>query len=228
MGISITSKKITIGGTSEGKLVVDTANFKLDENGNVSVTGTINATNGSIGGIKINENSISATNFSLTKDGLLNCTNANISNTLGDNKILLGSNGTYSGLFCYNGSSELFKLIFTKESVYSLYSPKMTITSTSGYAKADLSAGGLSLTYYDSTSSYENGFISMGSDTGEPSMRWKDRNGSYFDFGYNATSGAHRGKFIWYFSDVSVLMNSTTATKGYVYVDNGYLKIKIS
>ena len=67
----------------------------------------------------------------------------------------------------------------------------------------------------------------MGSDTGEPSMRWKDRNGSYFDFGYNI-GGAHPGKFIWYFSDVSVLMNSTTATKGYVYVDNGYLKIKTS
>lgn len=203
--------------TAEGKLWCTEAN----------ISGTINATNGSIGGIKINENSISATNFSLTKEGLLNCTNANISNTLGDNKILLGSNGTYSGLFCYNGSSELFKLIFTKESVYSLYSPKITITSTSGYAEANLSAGGLRLTYYDSTSSYENGFISMGSDTGEPSMRWKDRNGSYFDFGYNI-GGAHRGKFIWYFSDVSVLMNSTTATKGYVYVDNGYLKIKTS
>ena len=193
-----------------------------------TIRGEVNATSGTIGGIKINENSISATNFSLTKDGLLNCTNANISNTLGDNRILLGSNGTYSGLFCYDGSSELFKLIFTKEGNYSIYSPKITITSTSGYAKADLSAGGLSLTYYDSTSSYENGFISMGSDTGEPSMRWKDRNGSYFDFGYNATSGAYHGKFIWYFSDVSVLMNSTTATKGYVYVDNGYLKIKTS
>ena len=225
MGINIDTEKITISGT--GNFIVDTTNFKLDKDGNVSVTGTINATNGSIGGIKINENSISATNFSLTKEGLLNCTNANISNTLGDNRILLGSNGTYSGLFCYNGSSELFKLIFTKESVYSLYSPKITITSTSGYAKADLSAGGLSLTYYDSTSSYENGFISMSSGSGEPSMRWKDRNGSYFDFGYN-DGGKYPGKFIWYFSDVSVLMNSNTATKGYVYVDNGYLKIKTS
>ena len=83
-----------------------------------TIKGDITATSGSIGGIKINENSISATNFSLTKEGSLNCTNANISNTLGDNKILLGSNGKYSGLFCYDGSSELFKLIFTKESVY--------------------------------------------------------------------------------------------------------------
>jgi predicted nucleic acid-binding Zn-ribbon protein len=225
-GIDIEANKITISSTG-GKLVVDTTNFKLDEAGNVTVTGTINATNGTIGGIAINENSISATNFSLTKEGLLNCTNANISNTLGDNKILLGSNGTYSGLFCYDGSSELFKLIFTKKGNYSLYSPEITITSTSGYAKANLSAGGLSFTYYDSTSSYGNGFISMGSDNGEPSMRLKDRNGSYFDFGYNE-GGKYPGKFIWYFSDVSVLMNSTTATKGYVYVDNGYLKIKTS
>ena len=67
----------------------------------------------------------------------------------------------------------------------------------------------------------------MISGSGEPSMRWKDRNGSYFDFGYN-DGGKYPGKFIWYFSDVSVLMNSTTATKGYVYVDNGYLKIKTS
>lgn len=199
MGINITSKKITISGT--GNFIVNTDNFKLDEAGNVTVTGTINATsgtfrgtvyasegeftgtiyakNGTIGGITINENSISATNFSLTEEGLLNCTNANISNTLGDNRILLGSNGTYSGLFCYDGSSELFKLIFTKEGNYSICSPKITITSTSGYAKADLSAGGLSLTYYDSTSSYTNGFISMSSSTGEPRMRWKDENDSY-------------------------------------------------
>ena len=205
--------------------VMQSPNGLLELNGK---TGTITAKSGTIGGIKINENSIYATNFSLTKEGSLNCTNANISKTLGDNRILLGSNGKYSGLFCYDGSSELFKLIFTKEGNYSMYSPKITITSTSGYAKADLSAGGLSLTYYDSTSSYKNGFISISSSTGEPSMRWKDRGDSYFDFGYNATSGAHHGKFIWYFSDVSVLMNSTTATKGYVYVDNGYLKIKTS
>ena len=224
----------TIGGIKINKNSISATNFSLTAEGilncsNANISGTINATNGTIGGIKINENSISATNnsFSLTKDGLLNCTNANISNTLGDNKILLGSNGKYSGLFCYDGSSELFKLIFTKESVYSLYSPEITITSTSGYAKANLSAGGLRFTYYDSTSSYENGFISMSSGSGEPSMRLKDRNGSYFDFGYN-DGGKYPGKFIWYFSDVSVLMNSTTAKKGYVYVDNGYLKIKTS
>ena len=226
----------TIGGIKISNNSISSLNqkFSLSDEGkltcsNADISGTINATNGTIGGIKINENSISATNnsFRLTKDGLLNCTNANISNTLGDNRILLGSNGKYSGLFCYDGSSELFKLIFTKESVYSLYSPEITITSTSGYAKANLSAGGLSFTYYNSASSYENGFISMSSGSGEPSMRWKDRKGSYFDFGYN-DGGKYPGKFIWYFSDVSVLMNSTTATKGYVYVDNGYLKIKTS
>lgn len=224
----------TIGGIKINNNSISAPNFSLTNEGilncsSANISGTINATNGSIGGIKINENSISATNnnFSLTKDGLLNCTNANISNTLGDNRILLGSNGKYSGLFCYDGSSELFKLIFTKESIYSLYSPEITITSTSGYAKANLSAGGLSFTYYNSASSYENGFISMSSGSGEPSMRWKDRKGSYFDFGYN-DGGKYPGKFIWYFSDVSVLMNSNTATKGYVYVDNGYLKIKTS
>lgn len=80
MGINIDSKTITIGGTSEGKLIVDTANFKLDENGNVtlngsgtfngtvtatsgSFTGEITADSGTIGGIKITDSGIYAGSF---------------------------------------------------------------------------------------------------------------------------------------------------------------------
>ena len=62
MGINIDSKTITIGGTSEGKLIVDTANFKLDENGNVTLNGsgtfngTVTATDGEFNGT-VNANS---------------------------------------------------------------------------------------------------------------------------------------------------------------------------
>lgn len=53
-GIDIEAYKITISST--GQLVVDTTNFKLDEAGNVSVTGTVNATSGSFTGT-VNANS---------------------------------------------------------------------------------------------------------------------------------------------------------------------------
>ena len=54
MGIDIDTEKITISGT--GNFIVDTTNFKLTEGGNVSVTGTINATSGSFTGT-VNANS---------------------------------------------------------------------------------------------------------------------------------------------------------------------------
>lgn len=79
MGISITYKKITIGGTSEGKLVVDTANFKLDENGNVSVTGTITAKSGKIGVVDISSTGALVTPYwSISAEGRLWCAEAQI------------------------------------------------------------------------------------------------------------------------------------------------------
>ena len=82
-GIDIEANKITIGSTG-GKLVVDTTNFKLDEAGNVTVTGTINATSGTIGRINISESGISAGNyeegfFVLESSGTLWASNVNLS-----------------------------------------------------------------------------------------------------------------------------------------------------
>ena len=82
-GIDIEAKKITISSTG-GKLVVDTTNFKLDEAGNVTVTGTINATSGTIGGINISDSGISAGNyeegfFVLESSGTLWASNVNLS-----------------------------------------------------------------------------------------------------------------------------------------------------
>jgi hypothetical protein len=53
---------------------------------NANIAGTINASNGTIGGITINSNSITAPNFSLSSDGALTATNANITGTINADK----------------------------------------------------------------------------------------------------------------------------------------------
>ena len=54
-------------------LVINTTNFKLDKEGNVSLTGEINATKGTIGGFDINSSSIGTKNVSSDRsvDGML-------------------------------------------------------------------------------------------------------------------------------------------------------------
>ena len=59
MGINIDTEIITISGT--GNFIVDTTNFKLDENGNVDITGKISATSGDIGGFIITDTTIQTT-----------------------------------------------------------------------------------------------------------------------------------------------------------------------
>ena len=80
-GIDIEAKKITISSTG-GKLVVDTTNFKLNEAGDVTVNGTINATSGTIGGIRIEDNGLMALSsdslFVVTNTGELVCSKATI------------------------------------------------------------------------------------------------------------------------------------------------------
>lgn len=55
-GIDIEAHKITISST--GQLVIDTTNFKLDEDGDVIIKGDITATSGKIGGFSIQSKSI--------------------------------------------------------------------------------------------------------------------------------------------------------------------------
>ena len=79
-GIQIIPDKITIAST--GKLVISSNNFNIDENGNVSITGDITATSGTIGGCSIDAN------------GNLQITSANISGqlTIGQVKGAIDSN----------------------------------------------------------------------------------------------------------------------------------------
>ena len=81
MGFDLTAEKFIVEGT--GKFIVNTTNFKLTEGGNVSVTGTITATGGKIGGVSIDTTGKIYTNyFSVEADGKLKCTEANISGTI--------------------------------------------------------------------------------------------------------------------------------------------------
>lgn len=45
------------------KLIIDSANFKIDEDGNVTITGKVNAESGTIGGFTIGSNTLTATDF---------------------------------------------------------------------------------------------------------------------------------------------------------------------
>lgn len=64
----------------------------LSINGNGTFSGKVTATKGSIGGITINSNSITAPNFSLSSSGALTASNANISGTI---------NATYGKIASY-------------------------------------------------------------------------------------------------------------------------------
>ena len=81
MGFNLTTEKFIVEGT--GKFIVNTTNFKLSEGGDVSVTGTITATGGKIGGVSIDSTGKIYTDyFSVEADGKLKCTEANISGTI--------------------------------------------------------------------------------------------------------------------------------------------------
>lgn len=69
------------------------------------------------------------------------------------------------------------------------------------------------------------GFVTLSSIGGIPTSRWRDKSGTFFDFGYSY-NGTNSGKIYWYVSDTSMWMTSAQATKGCVYLENGYLKVK--
>lgn len=64
--INQSSEKIYM---SAGQLVIDSGNFQLDENGDVTVSGTVNAYMGSIGPFEITDSSIYSSNYGLVLYG---------------------------------------------------------------------------------------------------------------------------------------------------------------
>ena len=62
-------KRNTSTGTPQGYLTIHTQNFKVTEDGDVSVEGKITATSGTIGGCTISSNKLSGTGWELTSTG---------------------------------------------------------------------------------------------------------------------------------------------------------------
>ena len=75
------------------KIISD--NFKVNASGDhaVEVSGKITATSGTIGGITIASNAISASNFSVTSSGILTATNANITGAINATALTIQESG---------------------------------------------------------------------------------------------------------------------------------------
>ena len=103
-GIAITSSGIEISASkelkiaSDGKFVVTSTNFNIDDNGNVSMTGRITSTDGTIGGWTIGQNSLrnGTGQYTIALD------NANPT-TIGQPVIYAGGEGTAAPFYVTRG-----------------------------------------------------------------------------------------------------------------------------
>ena len=146
-----------------------------------------------------------------------NCTIANGTNAV----MKLGTDGNNGGLFCYVGDNQLMSLVYAKMDS-GLYSPELQIYSADKAYRIYMNAWDFLVQCVD-TNNF--GFVQLSSNGGKPTSRWRDKSGTFFDFGYSY-NGTNNGKIYWYVSDTSMWMTSAQATKGCVYLENGYLKVK--
>lgn len=159
-------------------------------------------------------------NFVVDESGNVTMKNCTIAN--GTNAVMkLGTDGNNGGLFCYVGNNQLMSLVYARTD-RGLYSPELQIYSTDKAYRIYMNAWDFRVQCVD-TNNY--GFVSLSSMGGRPTSRWRDKSGTFFDFGYSY-NGTNNGKIYWYVSDTSMWMTSAQATKGCVYLENGYLKVK--
>lgn len=159
-------------------------------------------------------------NFVVDESGNVTMKNCTITN--GTNAVMkLGTDGNNGGLFCYVGDNQLMSLVYAKTDS-GLYSPELQIYSIDKAYRIYMNAWDFRVQCVD-TNNY--GFVSLSSSGGNPTSRWRDKSGTFFDFGYSY-NGTNSGKIYWYVSDTSMWMTSAQATKGCVYLENGYLKVK--
>ena len=159
-------------------------------------------------------------NFVVDESGNVTMKNCTIAN--GTNAVMkLGTDGNNGGLFCYVGNNQLMSLVYAKTDS-GLYSPELQIYSTDKAYRIYMNAWNFRVQCVD-TNNY--GFVQLSSSGGKPTSRWRDKSGTFFDFGYSY-NGTNNGKIYWYVSDTSMWMTSAQATKGCVYLENGYLKVK--
>ena len=159
-------------------------------------------------------------NFVVDESGNVTMKNCTIAN--GTNAVMkLGTDGNNGGLFCYVGDNQLMSLVYARTD-RGLYSPELQIYSTDKAYRIYMNAWDFRVQCVD-TNNY--GFVQLSSSGGKPTSRWRDKSGTFFDFGYSY-NGTNSGKIYWYVSDTSMWMTSAQATKGCVYLENGYLKVK--
>lgn len=159
-------------------------------------------------------------NFVVDESGNVTMKNCTIAN--GTNAVMkLGTDGNNGGLFCYVGDNQLMSLVYAKMDS-GLYSPELQIYSADKAYRIYMNAWDFRVQCVD-TNNY--GFVQLSSSGGKPTSRWRDKSGTFFDFGYSY-NGTNSGKIYWYVSDTSMWMTSAQATKGCVYLENGYLKVK--
>ena len=159
-------------------------------------------------------------NFIVDESGNVTMKNCTIAN--GTNAVMkLGTDGNNGGLFCYVGNNQLMSLVYAKTDS-GLYSPELQIYSTDKAYRIYMNAWDFRVQCVD-TNNF--GFVQLSSSGGKPTSRWRDKSGTFFDFGYSY-NGTNNGKIYWYVSDTSMWMTSAQATKGCVYLENGYLKVK--
>ena len=159
-------------------------------------------------------------NFVVDESGNVTMKNCTIAN--GTNAVMkLGTDGNNGGLFCYVGNNQLMSLVYAKTDS-GLYSPELQIYSTDKAYRIYMNAWDFRVQCVN-TNNY--GFVQLSSSGGKPTSRWRDKSGTFFDFGYSY-NGTNNGKIYWYVSDTSMWMTSAQATKGCVYLENGYLKVK--
>ena len=240
MGINIDTEKITISGT--GNFIVDTTNFKLDKDGNVSVTGTITAKSGKIGVVNISSTGALVTPYwNITADGKLWCSEARIigeitatSGTFDNCTInqtcdikgkLVGAYGqfgaweiaAYGGydLICKQSVDVLFEMINTKHNTRSI-----VLRTTNGLSTSQGDG---------STDSVP--MVRVVTDNGVGGEFTANNSGGYAlkAYGYNGATALYVSGLSYFSGNVSMSLYTTIPTiKGYLYRDsNGFVKIKI-
>ena len=244
-GIDIEAKKITISSTG-GKLVVDTTNFKLNEAGDVTVNGTINATSGTIGGIDINEAGIfhissDGHGFFIGSSGSIICDMATITGeitatsgtfdncTINESCVikgkLVGAYGQFGAweIAAYGGYD-----LICKQSVDVLF--EMINTKHNTRSIVLRTTNGLSTSQGDGSTDSAP-MVRVVTDNGVGGEFTANNSGGYAlkAYGYNGATALYVSGLSKFSGNVSMSLYTTIPTiKGYLYRDsNGFVKIKI-
>ena len=244
-GIDIEAKKITISSTG-GKLVVDTTNFKLNEAGDVTVNGTINATSGTIGGIDINEAGIfhissDGHGFFIGSSGSIICDMATITGeitatsgtfdncTINETCVikgkLVGAYGQFGAweIAAYGGYD-----LICKQSVDVLF--EMINTKHNTRSIVLRTTNGLSTSQGDGSTDSAP-MVRVVTDNGVGGEFTANNSGGYAlkAYGYNGATALYVSGLSYFSGNVSMSLYTTIPTiKGYLYRDsNGFVKIKI-